>query len=79
MPLPCANVVPVCIAGFAGAALGVCDVLGMIARGSITDPVPETQEQWSTAVAAAAAALRTAYEREGFVFVQLQPQRPAGL
>ena len=59
--------------GSGGAVLGVVDVAGMVAKGSLPglaggDPTAR--------VAAATEVLRAAYHNEGYVFILLRPQEP---
>jgi hypothetical protein len=64
--------------GSGGAVIGVVDVAGMSAAGSLAGLLPADGSGASAAVrvAAASTALMEAYHEEGYVYVRLQPFEP---
>jgi hypothetical protein len=66
--------------GSGGAVVGVCDVIGMIAAGSLpevsVESVTSSPANWHVAVDAGMACLRREYERAGYVFTPISVHSP---
>jgi hypothetical protein len=66
--------------GSGGAIVGVCDVIGMVAAGSLSEfsleSVTSSPANWQAAVTASMACLRREYERAGFAFVPITVHVP---
>ena len=67
--------------GSGGAVVGVVDVAGMVAAGTLSGGVlPEGDKATAAArVASASNALMEAYHARGYVYVRLQPHEPHAL